>query len=148
MTDTPIANRTVDIIKTVAIVLVTLFALLTFGSFLWASWQALSDQSRQFVQAWAIVVTVLLPIFAIGFAVFGFYLGIKQSDFVLTGAKAIAQSTLGFAQRVSDVRVNAYSRYRQLSITQPADLAPDPTLFGPVDRASLPSVSTHSQLEE
>jgi len=133
--------KTFDKIKAIAMVTIAVLLVALFAAFVWVCWLVLAQQSRAFVQTWAIVVSILLPVGMLATGALGLWFGLKQADFVLTGAQAAAESIFGIAQKVADVKVQTYGRYKRLTVEQPAD----PTMFGPM---GLPSASSKTAMLE
>ncbi len=113
-TQGPKTANAVDTIKTIVIISSVIVISLLLIAFYYLCWQVLSTKSQNFVIAWALISTTLVIIGTLAGLGIGAWLGIKQTDFVMSGIQMAIGQVINAAEQVSEVRVTTMGRYSRL----------------------------------
>ncbi len=101
-----------DKITAITLIALFLFALFLLAAFYFITWQALSAQSRAFIQAWALIATTLIILCGAGCLYIGFRYGLGQANMIMSGIDLTVPRIIHAAEQVAEVRVSTLGRYR------------------------------------
>lgn len=138
--------KTIDTIKTVALITIVLIVLALVLTFIIACYQLLATKPRGFVQGFAMVAVVLVPITGAVCGGVGLWLGLKQTDFIMRGVDLAVGGVIRASAEVANVRVGTYGRYRRIARGEDQGQLLPPDVFGPMVEQPILPPPTH--LEE
>lgn len=109
---------------------ITTLAVVGFALWLlWQAWLVLVGLDPDILTAWALLVTLVLPVVAFA----GWILGRREASVKVDGLDMGVEKVIGMAERVADIRDRSAAKVRQ----QPVQIAVLPQLQGGVIHREL-----------